>query len=53
MASAARALGVNRSTVYRLYKDGRLKALPGAHSILVSQAEVAKVLRRGRRKAAL
>jgi excisionase family DNA binding protein len=44
MAEAARAVGVNRSTIYRLYKDGRLTVQPGARSLLVSKTEVAALL---------
>jgi excisionase family DNA binding protein len=46
MAEAARALGVNRSTVYRLYEDGRLTVQLGARGLLVSKTEVAALLGR-------
>jgi hypothetical protein len=38
---------VNRSTVYRLYKAGRLTVHSGARSLLVSKTEVAALLGRG------
>jgi hypothetical protein len=40
MAEAARAFGVNRSTVYRLYKDGRLEVRRGTRAVLVVEAQV-------------
>jgi hypothetical protein len=50
MAEAARAVGVNRSMVHRLYKDGRLTVQTGSRGLLVSKTEVLSVLRRERHR---